>query len=95
MRMTRVRSAARKPTGKTVPSAIGTSPNRSPGLRSPTTFGTPSTDLTASMRPSMTANSARSAPSWAAYSPSSRTTSAAERESRSSSARPSLAKAGM
>ena len=67
--MTRDGSAARKPTGKTVPSAIGTSPKISPGWRSPTTRTIPSTFLTASMRPSMTAKSARSLASGAANSP--------------------------
>src|SRR5829696_5225366 len=79
--MTRDASAARKPTGKTVPSAIGTSPKMSPGCRSPTTRSIPSTSLTGSMRPSSTANSARSPPSCAAYSPPTRLMSAATRES--------------
>ena len=52
--MTRELSAARKPTGNTVPSTIGTSPKMSPGRRSPTTRSIPSTSLTASMRPSST-----------------------------------------
>ena len=83
-------SAARKPTGNTVPSAIGTSPKMSPGRRSPTTRSIPSTSLTGSMRPSSTAKSARSAPSWAAYSPGTRVMSAATLESRS---RPSASRA--
>ena len=57
------------PTGKTVPSVIGTSPKMSPGCRSPTTRSMPSRSWTASMRPSSTAKSARSPPSSAAYSP--------------------------
>ena len=67
--MTREGSAARKPTGKTVPSVIGTSPKMSPGLRTPTTRAMPSACLTGSIRPSSTAKSARSLPSSAAYSP--------------------------
>src|SRR5436190_9021188 len=90
--MTRETSAARKPTGNTVPRAIGTSPNMSPGRRSPTTRSIPSTNLTASIRPSSTAKSARSPPWSAAYSPGTRLISAAARESRSRSAGPSAAK---
>src|SRR5215210_5386969 len=88
-------SAARNPTGNTVPSTIGTSPKSSPGPRSPTTRPIPSTSLTASMRPSSTAKSARSPPSCAAYSPGMRATSAAARESRSRSAPPRPAKIPM
>ena len=43
--MTREASAARNPTGKTVPSVIGTSPKTSPGSRSPTTRSIPSVEL--------------------------------------------------
>ena len=67
--ITRVGSAARKPTGNTVPSTIGTSPKMSPGSRLPSTRSTPSTPRTGSIRPSITANNARSSPSCAAYSP--------------------------
>src|ERR687893_2079040 len=81
--MTRDGSEARKPTGNTVPSVIGTSPKTSPGRRSPSTRSIPSTSLVGSMRPSSTANRARSAPSGAAYSPATRLTSAATRASRS------------
>ena len=91
--MTRDFSAARNPTGNTVPSVIGTSPKMSPGRRSPTTRSIPSTSLTASMRPSSTAKRARSPASWAAYSPGTRLISAAARESRSRSAASSAAKA--
>src|SRR5438067_9219768 len=90
--MTRDFSAARNPTGNTVPSVIGTSPNMSPRRRSPTTRSIPSTNLTASIRPSSTAKSARSPPWSAAYSPGTRLISAAARESRSRSAGPSAAK---
>ena len=62
----------------------------SPGWRSPTTRSIPSTSLTASMRPSSTAKSARSSPSCAAYSPGMRLMSAATRESRSRSAASSV-----
>src|SRR5919197_4073761 len=79
--MTRVGSAARNPTGKTVPRTIGTSPKMSPGCRSPTTRSIPSTDLTGSIRPSSTAKSARSSPSFAANSPGARVMSAATRAS--------------
>src|SRR5947208_17024604 len=41
--MTRDASAARKPTGNTVPSTIGTSPKTSPTPRSPRTRSIPST----------------------------------------------------
>ena len=92
MRMTRVASAARKPTGNTVASTIGTSPKMSPGLRTPTTRSMPSMCLTASMRPARTANSARSLPWGAAYSPAVRLMSAAARDSCSRSAAPSAAK---
>ena len=44
-RITRDGSQARKPTGKTVPSVIGTSPKMSPGSRRPTIRSMPSTDL--------------------------------------------------
>jgi hypothetical protein len=49
----------------------------------PTTFSIPSTSLIGSIRPSSNANSARSSPSFAAYSPGARLISAATRESRS------------
>ena len=93
--MTRDGSAARKPTGKTVPSVIGTSPKMSPGLRTPTTRAMPSACLTGSIRPSSTANSARSLPSSAAYSPSTRLMSAAARDSRSRCASSSPANSGI
>ena len=54
--------------------------------RSPTTRSTPSTSLTASIRPSSTPNSARSSPSCAAYSPGMSAMSAATRQRRSHSA---------
>src|SRR5215217_447488 len=92
--MTRESTAARNPTGNTVPSAIGTSPKISPGCRSPSTRTTPSTSLVGSMRPSSTANSARSAPSGAAYSPATRLTSAAKRETCSRCASSSAANSG-
>ena len=52
----------------------------------------PSASLTASIRPSSTANSARSSPSCAAYSPASRVMSAAARDGCSASAAPSSAR---
>ena len=82
-RITRDGSAARNPTGNTVPSVIGTSPISSPGLRSPTTRGIPSTSFTTSIWPSSKANSARPSPSCAAYSPAARLMSAAARARRS------------
>ena len=90
--MTREASAARKPTGNTVPSVIGTSPKTSPGCRSPTTRSIPSTSLTASIRPSSRPKSARPPPSCTAYSPGTSRMSAAARESRSRSAASSSAK---
>src|SRR3954447_23160012 len=80
--MTREGSAARKPTGNTVPRTIGTSPKISPGLRTPTTRSIPSICWTGSIRPSRTANSAPSPPCGAAYSPATRLMSAAAREGR-------------
>ena len=54
-----------------------------PGLRTPTTRSMPSICWTGSMRPSRTANNARSPPWGAAYSPGTRLMSAAARERRS------------
>jgi hypothetical protein len=53
--MTREGSAARNPTGNTVPKTSGNSPKISPGRRRPTTRATPSVSLTGSIRPSSTA----------------------------------------
>ena len=93
--MTRDGSAARKPTGKTVPSVIGTSPKMSPGLRTPTTRAMPSLCLTGSILPSSTAKSARSLPSSAAYSPATRLMSAAARDSRARCCSSSPEKSGI
>ena len=67
---TRDGSAARKPTGNTVPSAIGTSPKMSPGSRWPTTRSMPSIVLDGARcgpRARRTARARR--PRGAAYSP--------------------------
>ena len=66
MRNTRVLPAARNPTGNTVPSVSGTSPNTSPTERVPTTCSMPSTIRIASIPPSRTPKSARSSPTWTA-----------------------------
>src|SRR5829696_4163222 len=81
--MTRDGSTARKPTGKTVPRAMGISPKMSPGWRTPTARAMPSTCWTGSIFPASTANSARSLPWSAAYSPGASLMSAATRDSRS------------
>ena len=74
---TRDGSAARNPTGYAVPITMDTSPKMSPGARCPSTLSTPSTALTASIRPSSTAYRDGSSPSCAAYSPGCKATSAA------------------
>ena len=85
IRMTRDGSAARKPNGNVVASAIGTSPKSSPTPRPPTTRGIPSSSATVSRRPSRTANRARPSPGCTAYSPGTSLISAANRERRSHS----------
>src|SRR3954467_15761850 len=56
--MTRAGAAARKPTGKTVPRLMGTSPKISPASRTPTTRSTPSARCTGSIPPPSTAETA-------------------------------------
>src|SRR4030095_14591591 len=59
------------------PSAIGTSPKILPGIRQPIVRSMPSIRLVTSILPERTANSARSSPSWTAYSPAASWMSAA------------------